>query len=70
MMKMKKMLKVGEVAKILNVSRHTVLNWIRKGKMKAIRLPSGRYRVPESEGGGYLKVEAIKAYRIPIDDPH
>jgi len=51
-------MKVSEVAKILNVSRHTVLNWIRKGKMKAIRLPGGRYRIPESEvrrileGGG------------------
>jgi len=57
-MKMEKLMKVSEVAKILNVSRHTVLNWIRKGKMKAIRLPGGRYRIPESEvrrileGGG------------------
>lgn len=46
---MEKLLKVGEVARRLNVSRHTVLNWIKRGKIKAIRLPSGRYRIPESE---------------------
>jgi len=48
-MKMEKLLKISEVAKILNVSRHTILNWIREGKIRAIRLPSGRYRIPESE---------------------
>ena len=46
---MEKLLKISEVAKILNVSRHTILNWIREGKIRAIRLPSGRYRIPESE---------------------
>jgi len=46
---MEKLLKISEVAKVLNVSMHTVLNWIKKGKLKAIRLPSGRYRIPEGE---------------------
>jgi excisionase family DNA binding protein len=46
---MEKLLKVSEVARKLNVSRHTVLNWIKRGKIKAIRLPGGRYRIPESE---------------------
>ncbi|MHA1595538.1 MAG: MerR family transcriptional regulator [Candidatus Baldrarchaeia archaeon] len=56
-------MKISEVARILNVSRHTVLNWIRKGKIRAIRLPSGRYRIPESEvrrileGGGNKGVQ-------------
>ncbi len=38
-----------EVAEILGVDRHTVVKWIKNGKIKAIRLPSGRYRIPESE---------------------
>jgi len=44
-----KMLRSGEVAEILGVDRHTVVKWIKEGRIKAIRLPSGRYRIPESE---------------------
>jgi len=49
MEKKEKMLRSGEVAEILGVDRHTVVKWIKEGKVKAIRLPSGRYRIPESE---------------------
>ena len=49
MEKLERLLRVSEVAKILNVERHTVLNWIKKGKLRAIRLPGGRFRIPESE---------------------
>jgi len=44
-----KMLRSGEVAEVLGVDRHTVVKWIKEGKIRAIRLPSGRYRIPESE---------------------
>ncbi len=44
-----RMLRSGEVAKILGVDRHTVVKWIKEGKIRAIKLPSGRYRIPESE---------------------
>jgi putative resolvase len=44
-----KLLTTSEVARILNVTRHAVDKWIREGRMKAIRLPGGRYRIPESE---------------------
>ena len=44
-----RMFKPSEVAKMLNVDRHTVTRWIREGKIKAIKLPSGRYGIPESE---------------------
>ena len=43
------MLRSGEVAEVLGVDRHTVVKWIKEGKIRAIRLPSGRYRIPESE---------------------
>ncbi|MBS7654203.1 helix-turn-helix domain-containing protein [Candidatus Bathyarchaeota archaeon] len=43
------MLTTSEVAEIFNVTRHVVAKWIREGKINAIKLPGGRYRVPESE---------------------
>jgi len=44
-----RMLRSGEVAEVLGVDRHTVVKWIKEGRIRAIRLPSGRYRIPESE---------------------
>ena len=44
-----RMLRSGEVAELLGVDRHTVVKWIKEGKIRAIKLPSGRYRIPESE---------------------
>ena len=44
-----RLLTTSEVAKALNVTRHAVTKWIKEGKLKAIRLPGGRYRIPESE---------------------
>ncbi|MDG6988753.1 MAG: IS607 family transposase [Nitrososphaerota archaeon] len=38
--------KAGE---ILGVTTHTIQVWDRQGKMKCLRLPTGRRRVPESE---------------------
>jgi putative resolvase len=46
---MGRLLKVREAALILNVDRRTIWKWIKEGKIKAVRLPSGRYRIPESE---------------------
>ena len=44
-----RLLKVKEAASILNVDRRTIWRWIKKGRIQAIRLPSGRYRIPEGE---------------------
>jgi len=41
--------KPKEVCKILRIDRRTLWKWIKDGKIKAIKLPSGRYRFPESE---------------------
>ena len=49
------MLRSGEVAEILGVDRHTVIKWIRESRIKAVRLPSGRYRIPEGEVGKILE---------------
>ena len=34
---------------LLNVSRQALWKWIKQGKIQAVKLPSGRYRIPESE---------------------
>lgn len=40
---------VGKAAKALGVSAATVRNWEAKGYIRALRLPSGQRRIPESE---------------------
>jgi excisionase family DNA binding protein len=44
-----KLLSVGEAAKQLQISSGTVRNWIAKGYIAGVRLPSGHRKVPESE---------------------
>ncbi len=44
-----KLLTTSEFAKTFNVTRHAVAKWIREGRINAIKLPGGRYRIPESE---------------------
>ncbi|MGC8961986.1 MAG: helix-turn-helix domain-containing protein, partial [Candidatus Bathyarchaeia archaeon] len=38
-----------EAAAILGVTVHTIQVWDRTGRIKCLRLPSGRRRIPESE---------------------
>jgi excisionase family DNA binding protein len=49
------LLTVRDVAARLNVNRGTVVRWIRLGQLKALRLPSGTYRVPRAELERLLK---------------
>lgn len=42
-------LTTGGVSRVFGVTLNTVKAWIRGGKISAIRLPSGHYRVPRSE---------------------
>jgi excisionase family DNA binding protein len=42
---MKKRVKVKDIAEECMVSKTTVRRWIKKGKLPAIRLPSGHYRI-------------------------
>ena len=44
-----KMLTLRQTAEILNISTRTLLRWIESGKIRAVRLPSGRIRIPQTE---------------------
>jgi excisionase family DNA binding protein len=43
---MKREFQVGELAKILNVARSTVITWIKNGEIEAYQLPGGINRIP------------------------
>jgi putative resolvase len=45
----KKLLKVSEVAKELELGHLALLSWIRQGKIKAIKTLGGQYRIHVDE---------------------
>ncbi len=54
-------LKVGSIAEYCMVTPITVRRWIRTGKLPAIRLPSGHYRISTVDFRDFLK-----RYNMPI----
>jgi len=46
---------------MLGISRQTLWEWTKKGIIKAVRLPTGRFRYPESEVKRIL--EEMKKWR-------
>ncbi|AFK51839.1 IS element orfA, putative resolvase [Thermogladius calderae 1633] len=47
-MKMEKLYKLSEFARVLGVSRSAVIKWIRTGRVRAVNI-HGRWYIPESE---------------------
>jgi len=43
------MLKLSQVEQELGVSRWTLYDWLKRGKIKGVRLPCGHYRIPREE---------------------
>ena len=57
-----RILTAEQVAKILQVHIHTVLKYIKEGKLKGMKL--GRvYRIKESDVGKFLEEQAEKAHK-------
>jgi len=46
-MKLEKHYSTGRAAEILGVSKRTLYNWIRQGKIEYVRLPNRHFRIPE-----------------------
>ena len=53
-----RLLTVREVADLVGVSSETVLRWIRRGELPAIRLPGGAIRIREDELERWLEERA------------
>jgi excisionase family DNA binding protein len=44
-----------DIAIYCQVSKSTVLEWIKSGRLKAFRLPSGHYRIDKKEFRAFLE---------------
>lgn len=51
------------VARYCQVSKSTVLKWIKDGILQAFRLPSGHYRIDKEDFRGFLE-----RYDMPIKE--
>ncbi len=51
------------VGEYCQVSKSTVLKWIKDGKLQAFRLPSGHYRVDREDFRAFLE-----RYNMPLKD--
>jgi excisionase family DNA binding protein len=49
------LLTVVEVATILHVHKRTVQRWIADGKLEAVKLPGGRYRIRSADAEALLR---------------
>jgi excisionase family DNA binding protein len=61
-----KPLSTGEIARLLHVTPVAVLLWIRAGKLKASRVPGGRYRIARAE---FRKFLADNQLPVTLDAP-
>jgi two-component system response regulator VicR len=57
-----KPLTTGQAARYCDVSQATIINWIKKGKLKAYATPGGHYRIPLADFLSFLKT-----YKMPVD---
>jgi excisionase family DNA binding protein len=48
-----------DLSRILGIHRVTVTNWIKKGAIKAIRTPGGRYRVSRDDLMAFLDIHGM-----------
>ena len=51
-----------ELARLCGVSRFTILNWINRGKIRAVRTVGGHCRIPASEAISFLEAFHLDAF--------
>ena len=59
-----KLYTISEVAEIFRVTRSTVQSWTDAGKLKYIRIPSGKRRITQSEVDRFLAGETTGTAHI------
>ena len=55
-------LTTGQAAKYCHVSQATIINWIKKGKLRAYATPGGHYRILLPDFLSFLET-----YQMPMD---
>ena len=63
---MQKRIKIKDVASYCMVSKTTVRRWIESGKLRAIRLPSGHYRINRWITGASLRTAKFRSGKAPL----
>ena len=58
---------VGDIAGYCMVSRSAVTRWIKTGKLQAIKLPSGRFRVSVADFRTFLKQQSMPITQQLLD---
>ena len=53
-------LTTGEVAKLLHITRVSVYRWVKSQKIKAYRVPKGRYCIPKKDFMEFLKSSGME----------
>jgi len=46
---MEKLLQIPEAARLLGITKSALYGWIEQGKIKPLKLPTGKYRIALSE---------------------
>ncbi len=57
-----KILTTGQAARHCHVSQATIVNWIKKGKLKAYATPGGHHRILLPDFLSFLEI-----YGMPVD---
>jgi len=63
---MDELLTITEAAKRIHVSRETIYAWIRQGKLRPVRIPSGRFRIPEEQLIIQTAQEEVQGNKHPL----
>jgi excisionase family DNA binding protein len=63
------LLTARQVADLLGVSAETILRWVRRGQLPAIRLPGGAIRIREDEIDAWLGERATPQTRGVVTHP-
>jgi excisionase family DNA binding protein len=63
---MQKRIKIKDIASYCMVSKTTVRRWVESGKLQAIRLPSGHYRVTRVDYRSFLESCNIPLKEAPF----
>ena len=63
-----RVLRMSEAARRLGVTRRTVLRYVHEGKLPAVQLPSGHYRVRETDLAAAIEERGRHERRRPHAD--